>query len=101
MATRSRVSIDARLAELEARRDMVSQNMVNRLWQRCDELLGRERVTTLLEGHHEGGDWPAEIVALIDSDPELVELNNIAGRLYGWRQAYETLTGKRRSQDAD
>ena len=101
MVTRNRTSIDARLAELETRRDAVCQQTVDRFWQRCDELIGRDRLTELLEGMHDGAPWPAEIAAVIDADPECIQLNVVAGRLYGWKETYETLTGRRRSGNAD
>jgi hypothetical protein len=101
MPIRGRASIDARLVELEARRDVVGQKMVDRFWQRCDELLGRDRVTELLEGLRDDAPWPAEIAAVIDTDPECMQLSIVARRLATWRRAVEELTGKGRSDNAD
>jgi hypothetical protein len=101
MPIRNRASIDGRLAELEARRDAASILMLDRLWHRLDELLGRERVTELLEGLADDAPWPAELAAASEGDAECAELSRAISRLYTWRTTVETLTGKPRSGDAD
>jgi hypothetical protein len=101
MAIRSRAGIDGRLAELEAQRDTVGQKITRRFWQRCDELIGHERITELLEGLADDAPWPAELAAVLDRDAECIELNRVFCRLYTWRATVETLTGKSRSRDAD
>ncbi len=101
MAIRSRTGIDGRLAELETRRDAVCRQTADRFWQRCDELLGRDRVTALLDGLRDDAPWPAEIAAVIDADPECIRLNATMIRLSQWRDAVEKLTSKGRSASTD
>jgi hypothetical protein len=55
----------------------------------------------LLEGLRGDAPWPAEIAAVIDTDPECMQLHSVADRLYRWRDAVEKLTGKGQSGNAD
>jgi hypothetical protein len=85
MATRSRTSIDGRLAELEQQRDRTITRMVDQYIAYMKELFTPDEWRMMHAAWDAGQDTPPDLEERIRADPRVRRLDHVYGRALYWR----------------